>query len=462
MLSIGGDSYRLCDGLQRRSFLKIGGLALGGFALNELTLPQILEAQSTQRSTADSSLSHKSVIMVYLAGGPSQLETIDLKPEAPREIRGPCQPIESNVSGMGVCELLPRLSGMMDKFAVIRSVWGGPDQHVPFHCYTGRWQLRPQPTGGWPTFGSVSSKLQGPVHPSVPAYVDASPAAIGSPQYRNIYPSFLGVGHQPFRPEEESKHDMTLNNVGFDRLEARKGLLSEFDGFRRRAEVSGAMEGVDAFRQQAYGLLTSGKLAEAFDLQREDQRTLDRCGKGGPTHPNYQAPPKSGYHLLLARRLVEAGVRCVTVSCGAWDWHANGNAGGPVAKHVHNDLPMFDQAFSGLVEDIYSRGLDQDVTVIGWGEFGRTPRLNKNGGRDHWPGVGCAFVAGGGLRTGQIIGASDRHAAYPADRPVHFQEMLATIYHQLGIDVSTATVSDLQGRPHYLVDEGRQPIAELL
>ena len=461
MFSVGGGSYRFCDGLERRSFLKVGGLALGGMGIGGLSLPEILEAQASQKRAGRSSRSHPSVIMVYLAGGPSQLETVDMKPDAPREVRGPCQPIPSNVPGMDVCELLPRISKIMDKVAVIRSVCGGPDHHAPFHCYTGRWQMRPQPTGGWPTFGSVSSKLQGPVDPSVPAYVDASPLSAGSPQYKNIYPSFLGVGHGPFRPAEESQDDMTLNNVNFERLKNRKGLLAEFDRFRRRAEASGAMEGVDVFRQQAYGLLTSGKLAEAFDIEREDQRVLDRYGKGGPTHPNYQAPPKSGYHLVLARRLVEAGVRCVTVSYGAWDWHANGNAGGPVEKHVHDDLPMFDQAFSALVEDVYSRGLDRDVTVIGWGEFGRTPRLNKNGGRDHWPGVGCAFVAGGGLRTAQIIGASDRNAAYPADRPVHFQEMLATIYHQLGINVNTATVTDLHGRPHYLVDEGRQPIAEL-
>ncbi|MCZ6795968.1 MAG: DUF1501 domain-containing protein [Planctomycetota bacterium] len=438
-----------CDGLSRRSFLKIGGLSLGG-----LSLSQVLEAESRSGIRR----SHKAVIMVYLPGGPTQLDLVDLKPDAPLEIRGPFRPIATRVPGLQISELLPRTAAIMDRLVVIRSLVGSPNDHASFHCLSGR-PRSGQPRGGWPTLGSVVSRIQGATHPSVPPYVDANPR-MGYGLYRNAYPSFLGVGHSPFSPRGEARDDMVLEGVSLERLADRKGLLSSFDRFRHEVDSSGMMEGLDAFTKQAFGILTSGKLAEALDLRREDARVLERYGDGGPTTASFGGAPRNGHNLLLARRLVEAGARCVTVSFGAWDWH--GNRGGTLEKLAREDLPAFDQSFSALVEDLCQRGLDRDVSVVVWGEFGRTPRINKKGGRDHWPQVACAILAGGGVRTGQVLGKTDRHGAYAVERPVHLQEVFATLYHNLGIDVNTATVEDLSGRPRFLVDANRQPIRELL
>jgi len=200
--------------------------------------------------------------------------------------------------------------------------------------------------------------------------------------------------------------------------------------------------------------LTSSKLLEALDYQREDQKRIERYGKGDPK-PHGDAAPMLMEQFLVARRLVEAGVRVVTVAFGFWDYHGNN------FRNARRDLPMLDQGVTALVQDLHDRGLDKDVTVIVWGEFGRTPTINKDAGRDHWPRVSCALLAGGGMKTGQVIGSTDRLGGEAADRPVHFQEVFATLYHNMGIDVNKATVTDLSGRPHYLVD-GYQPIREVL
>lgn len=450
MLTILGDGARYCDGITRRNFLKIGGLAMGG-----ASLPQLLRAEALagQRS------SHKAVIMIFLSGGPPHQDLIDLKPEAPVEIRGEFSPISTNVPGIEICELLPRMASMMDKFAAIRSIVGSEGAHAAFQCLTARTH-NPQPPGGWPSLGSFVSKLQGPTQPSIPPSVSLSPKMITAPWADPGQPGFLGIAHAPFKPSAEGREDMVLNGVTLERLHDRQALLASFDRFRRDADKSGAMKGLDAFNQQALGILTSSRLAEALDLSREDQRVRDRYGYGSEKPAGYgDAGPLLNTYFLTARRLVEAGVRCVTLAYGRWDWH--GKPHGTTFENSREHMPMLDQGVTALIEDLHERGLDRDVSVIVWGEFGRTPKINAQGGRDHWPPVSCALLAGGGMRTGQVIGSTNRLGEYAKDRPVTFQEVFATLYHNLGIDVNAATVTDLAGRPQYLVDHV-QPIRELI
>jgi hypothetical protein len=238
-------------------------------------------------------------------------------------------------------------------------------------------------------------------------------------------------------------------------LADRKKLLTGFDNFRRDVDASGLMEGLDAFNEQAFGVLTSSKLLEALDLQKEDKKVVERYGKGDPKNRD-DGGPKLMEHFLIARRLVEAGARCVTLAFSRWDHHGD-NFGA-----LRQDLPLFDQGLSALIEDLHQRGLDKDVSVVVWGEFGRTPTINKDGGRDHWPRVSCAVLAGGGMKTGQVIGATDRLGGEASERPVQFGEVFATLYQNLGIDISKVTIPDLSGRPQYLVDAGCQPMPELV
>jgi uncharacterized protein (DUF1501 family) len=248
---------------------------------------------------------------------------------------------------------------------------------------------------------------------------------------------------------------MILNGITLDRLSDRRRLLTSFDRLRREVDVSGALEGVDTFQGQAFEMMTSHRLVEALDLEKEDAKVRERYGQG-TDRPQGDAAPRLPQQFLLARRLVEAGARVVTVSFSFWDWHGNAFASAKA------NFPDFDRGLSALVSDLHERGLDNEVAVIAWGEFGRTPVINKDGGRDHWPRVACALMAGGGFRTGQAIGATDRLGGEATERPVHFQEVFATLYHHLGIDAAHTTVDDLAGRPRYLVDEGVGPIVELL
>lgn len=444
MLTIYGNSSRFCDGISRRNFLRIGALGMGGLAL-----PQILQAESLSGIRR----SHKAIIMIYLPGGPPHQDTFDLKLGAPSEIRGEFKPIRTNVPGIQICEHLPRMAAMMDKLAVIRSMADARDDHTDFMCLTGRTKSN-QPPGGWPSFGAVISKVLGPTDSAVPPFIGLEPRMQHKP-YNAATPGFLGVGHQSFRPQGDGKNDMVLNGVTLDRLADRRALLEGFDRFRRDVDGSGLMEGLDAFNQQAFGVLTSSKLVEALDIQREDKRVLERYGKGDPkTHGD--AAPMLMEQFVMARRLVEAGARAVTVAFGFWDYHSNNH------KLCKEDLPLLDQGVTALVEDLHQRGLDKDVSVIVWGEFGRTPTINKDGGRDHWPKASCALLACGGMKTGQVIGATDRLGGEPNERPVLFGEVFATLYHNLGIDVNRVTINDLAGRPQYLVDGGCQPMKELV
>jgi hypothetical protein len=460
MLTIlGPQQSGFCDRLTRRSFLQIGGLALGGFGT--LSLPQILRAEQAAPSRlGGSAAAHKSVINIFLSGGPPHQDLVDLKPEAPSEIRGEFHPIATNVPGIEICELLPQLARMTDKLAIIRSLVGSEGRHAAFQCQTGR-RFANQIAGGWPSLGSHVSKLQGQVDPAVPACVGLAPKMITSTWADNGQPGFLGRAHAPFQPNAEGKADMVLNGANVDRLGSRKSLLTSFDTLRRDIDASGMLLGMDKFTEQAFGILTSSKLAEAIDLDREDPKLRDRYGRGSDKPAGYgDAGPLLNDYFLLARRLVEAGVRVVSLAYGRWDWH--GKPHGTTFENAREHFPMLDLALSALIEDLERRDLLDTTTVLVWGEFGRTPKINPNAGRDHWPEVACAILAGGGLRTGQVIGSTDRQAARPKDRPVTFQEVFATLYHSLGIDVNTATVTDLAGRPQYLVDDGTQPIRELV
>ena len=248
---------------------------------------------------------------------------------------------------------------------------------------------------------------------------------------------------------------MVLNGVTLDRLGDRQALLTGFDRFRREADSSGMMDGLDKFTEQAFGVLTSSRLMEALDIEKEDPKVRARYGKGDPNNRD-DGGPKLMEQFLMARRLVEAGTRCVTLAFSRWDHHGgNFNA-------CRQDMPMLDQGLSALFEDLHARGMEKDVSVVVWGEFGRTPKINKDAGRDHWPQVSCALLAGGGMRTGQVIGSTDRLGAEAKDRPVHFQEVFATLYHRLGIDVNQFTLPDLSGRPQYMVDRGYQPMREVI
>lgn len=452
MLNIlGRRQARHCDGHSRRHFLKIGGLALGG-----LSLPQLLQAQELSSAATGSRLSHKAVIMIYLSGGPSHQDMYDLKMDAPVEIRGSFRPIATNVPGIEICEHMPRLARMMDKVAVIRSLYGCPDQHASDLCLSG-YPIGPRGRqDNHPSLGAAVSKLHGPADLAVPPFIGLTIKTRHEPYCNPGSPGFLGTAHAPFQPDGEGMANMRLNGITLDRLRNRQALLASFDQFRRHVDRLEMYRSVDALSQKAFDVLTSSKLVEALDLEKEDPLVRDRYGRGS-ADPAFgeDAGPHWMDQFLMARRLVEAGARCVTLSFGSWDRH------GANFERLPIQLARFDQGITALVEDLHQRGLDQDVSVVAWGEFGRTPRINKNGGRDHWPQVSCGLLAGGGMRVGQVIGSTNRLGEVPHDRPVHYQEVFATLYHRLGIDVANATIPDQAGRPQYLVDR-REPIRELI
>jgi hypothetical protein len=445
MLSISGNTpSRFCDGVSRRGFLRLGALGLGG-----LTMPQLLKAEAAQKSAGK-----KAIIMIFLPGGPPHQDMWDLKMDAPADIRGEFRPIKTKVPGIEICELFPKMAAMMDKFSIIRSVVGSTGQHAAEQCLTGR-SNQNMPAGGWPSIGAVMSKIHGQGAPGVPAFVGLSPKMGHGPWADPGRAGFLGPAHSPFQPNGGGASDLTLNNITLDRLADRKALLASFDNMRRDVDASGMIGAMDAFQQQAMGVLTSSRLAEALNLDKEDKAVRARYG-GGSMKCRDDGGPECPEQFLMARRLVEAGVRCVTVGFNRWDWHSN-NFG--QARQV---FPQLDNGLTALVEDLHSSGLDKDVSVVVWGEFGRTPQISKDAGRDHWPRVSCAALACGGMQHGQVIGSTDRLGGEPASRPVDFQEVFATLYHAAGIDTKTATVNDLGGRPRYLVEEQFKPMPELV
>jgi hypothetical protein len=268
-------------------------------------------------------------------------------------------------------------------------------------------------------------------------------------------PGFLGPSFAPFQPNGGGAGDMVLKDVSLDRLNDRRALLASFDTFRRECDASGQFGAMDVFTEQAFGVLTSSRLAEALNLDAEDPKVRARYG-GGTMKCRDDGGPECPEQFLLARRLVQAGVRCVTLGFNRWDWHGN------TFGQSRQVFPQLDAGLSSLVDDLHRLGLDKEVSVVVWGEFGRTPQINKDAGRDHWPRVSCGLLAGGGMRHGQVIGATDRLGGEAVERPVDFQEVFATLYHNLGIDVRSTTIPDLTGRPRFLVDEAFRPMPELV
>jgi hypothetical protein len=447
MLTIYGRANSYCDGISRRSFLQIGALGLGSSAL---TLADLFRAEAK----AGSSSRHKAVIHIFLGGGPPHQDMWEIKTEAPVEIRGEFKPIATRVPGIQIGEVFPRIAAIMDKCVVIRSMVGAQDRHAAELCLTGWPHNSLANMGGRPSLGAVLARLQGPVDPSVPPFVGLAARTQHVPWSDPGQTGFLGPTYAPFKPDGPGMANLKLNGITLDQLANRRKLMTSFDNLRRELDASGSMAAIDANVERALGVLTSSKLLDALDVSKEPEKVRARYGDGKPYKYQFDGAPTVNDHLLLARRLVEAGVRCVTLSYGRWDSHSKN------FDLVRDHGSKLDQGFSALVEDLDARGMLNDVTVIAWGEFGRTPRINKDAGRDHWPQVSCALLAGGGMRTGQAIGATNRLGEYAVARPVTFPEVVATLYHNLGIDLSTTMLNDPTGRPQHLVEA--VPMKELV
>jgi hypothetical protein len=429
MLTFLGRPQRFCDGLNRRNFMKIGAFGAG------VTLADVLRAQAAKKAGSPSAAvsTPKSAIMVYLPGGPSHMDMWDLKPDAPAEFRGEFSPISTSVSGVRVSEHFPLQAKMWDKLAVVRSLVS-VDEHSDSLVMTG-YSENANRTAGHPSFGSVVSKLRGETG-DVPPFVALRGMSIGTE------PGFLGVAHRPFSPEGPSKENLRLaQGVTTARMDDRKDLLASFDTVRRDLDTKGTLSGMDSFNQRAFDMIAGGTVRKALDLKNEDPRVKERY--------------KGVEQFLTARRLVEAGVGCVTLSYGGWDTHENNFV------QLRKQLPNLDRGIANLVNDLHDRGLSDDVVVVVWGEFGRTPKINSNNaGRDHWSPVMSALVAGGGLKMGQAIGSSSARGEYPKDRPYKVPHLLATLYKAMGIDPAT-TFPNGSGRPVYVLDD-RDLVTELV
>jgi hypothetical protein len=425
MLTLWGNRQRFCDGISRRNFLKIGAFGAS------LTLADVLRQRAAAGVT---STARKSAIMIYLPGGPSHLDMYDLKPDAPKEFRGEFKPIATNVPGVQICEHFPLQARMWDKLAVVRSVVS-VDEHSDSLVMTG-YSENTNRTAHHPSFGAVMSKLRGSAN-DIPPYVSLR----GMSRY-GTDPGYLGVAHRPFTPDGPGFQNLRLaNGINMDRMEDRKNLLSSFDEVRRDIDATGTMKGIDAFTTRAFDMIASGAVRKALDLTREEPRSRDRY--------------KGIEQFLMARRLVESGVGCVTLSIGGWDTHSSN------FKTLSKQLPQVDRGIANLIQDLHDRGMENDVVTVMWGEFGRTPKINGNdGGRDHWGPVMSAMVAGGGLKMGQAVGVTSARGEYAKDRRVTASQVLSTLYHAMGIDPSQ-TFPNGSGRPMYILDD-REPISELI
>jgi hypothetical protein len=421
MLTLWGSKQRFCHGITRRNFLQIGAFGAG------LSLAGMLRAATGGNSST------KSAIMIYLPGGPSHMDMYDLKPDAPKEFRGEFKPIQTNVPGVQICELFPRQAKMWDKLACVRSIVS-VDEHSDSLVMTG-YSENSNRTAQHPSFGSVMSKVRGGNN-DIPPFVSLRGMS------RGTEPGFLGVAHRPFTPYGEGIRNLKYaTGIDTTRVDDRKTLLTSFDELRRDIDATGTMKGIDTFTTRAFDMVASGAVRKAIDLSREDPRTRDRY--------------KGIEQFLTARRLVEAGVGCVTLSIGGWDTHSSN------FKTLRQQLPQVDRGIAALIQDLHDRGLDKDVVTVMWGEFGRTPKINgSDGGRDHWGPVMSALVAGGGLKMGQAIGSSSSRGEYPRDRRVTVPQVLSTLYKAVGID-SSKTFPNGSGRPMYILDD-RELVKELV
>lgn len=373
--------------------------------------------------------------MIYLPGGPSTIDMYDMKPEAPAEFRGEFKPINTNVSGIQICEHFPMQAKMMDKLSIVRSLVAN-DEHSDSYVMTGYTEQvnRAATQGQHPSFGSVMSKLRAG-QTDIPPFVSLRGMSLG------CEPGFLGVAHRAFTSEGPGLDNLKLRGNTVAKLEDRKNLLASFDTIRRDIDKGTTMGGMDAFTGRAFEMISTGTVHKALDLKNEDPRVLDRY--------------KNVESFLKARRLIEAGVGCVTLSYGGWDTHSNN------FKTLKQQLPELDRGIANLIQDLHDRGMEDDVVTVVWGEFGRTPKINStDAGRDHWSPAMSALVAGGGLKMGQVVGSTNARAEYPKDRPYKVPQLLSTLYHAVGIDPAM-TFPDGTGRPMYIL-ENREPVTELL
>lgn len=453
-LTLSGGHQSFCDGVSRRNFLKVGALGVGGLGLADLLR---LRGQASPHVS-----SFKSVIMICLPGGPSHLEMYDMKPEAPVEYRGQFSPIQTNVPGLDICELMPLQAKIADKFAIVRNLTFLQGDHQMHEVYTGfpaapRAPLMSPPQR--PAFGSIVSKLS-KERMLLPNYI-----SLQRHPYSEV-PMYLGTAHAPFEPQGPFLANLELKKgEGRNRLDDRQTLRGAFDHIRRDLDASGQVESLDYFHRQALEMLTSAKVREAFDVEQEPAPVRDLYG---PDHKFYW-PYQTGHtwhgsRFLLARRLAEAGVPVITVAEGGWDDHGKVNAASPVGnifERMKEKLPVYDRSIYALLTDIHQRGLDRDIAVVVWGEFGRTPRVNFAAGRDHWVNAGFAMFAGGGFRTGQAIGKTDARGERPVNRGYNPQNVFSTLYHFLGINPDLATYQHPSGRPMHLLDDTNR-ITELL
>jgi Protein of unknown function (DUF1501) len=449
----------VCAGpVSRREFLRVGMLALGG-----LSLPQLLAA----RAASGQSGLETSVILFWMWGGPSQLETYDPKPNASSDYRGPFRPIRTPVAGMDICELFPLQARLGHKISLIRSLHHTMSAHNDgsIEVLTGKTPSRPDPTSQahseHPDFGMITSRIRG-------LRADGLPHYIGIPRQPFMTgPAYLGLNHKAFQTGDPSAanyappHLALAGGIATQQFSDRQTLLNRFDDLRRELDVSGAFEGSDKLRSTALHMLTNARIVDAFDIRKEDPRLRDRYGRH-----------LWGQSCLLARRLAEAGASVITIDALApqlrtplyfsWDDHANAQPGWDLATGMRWRAPFMDQALSALIEDIGDRGLDRQVLVVALGEFGRTPRISRANnctGRDHWPDAQSALISGGGLRMGQVVGATNAEGAYPKERPLSPKDLLATLYRHLGIDYRR-DFKDFSGRPIPILSEG-EPIQEL-
>jgi uncharacterized protein (DUF1501 family) len=442
-----------CPGtLPRRSFVRFGAAGM--------TVPELLRSQaSVAGHAASATLSSKSMIVLWLWGGPSHLETFDLKPDAPSEYRGEFRPIHTNVPGIEISEYLPRIASLADRFSLIRSLSHESPGHVnSTHTlvtgYPGDLNEIPPYRPSHPNAWSVITRLLGEKRPGLPTHVANHVRYDGA--------AYLGGGLDPFLVKGDPNSpdfkvpNLIPNGVTSDRFSNRLDLLAQLDHLRRDLDRSGQMSAIDQFSHKAASMLTSHAAREAFNLEAEDRTTRDRYGRN-----------IIGQHCLLARRLVEAGVRLVTVDfpyvpgqkARSWDDHASV---WNIFEEMKLRLPVLDQVVSALITDLADRGLDKDVLLLVMGEMSHTPRLsNFNGqpGRDHWGRAMSVFMSGGGLRMGQVVGSTNFKGEEPQSRPVTPNEFLATLYHAMGVPLDTQ-FEDFSGRPIPIVPNGR-PIAEL-
>jgi hypothetical protein len=431
------------NGVNRRDVLQVGTLALGG-----LTLADLLRLRA-----AASPVPSKSVVMIHLSGGPSHLDTYDMKPLAPAEYRGEFQPIATNVPGVEICELMPMQARLADKFAILRGAQIA-NLHTGNMFYSGfPWQETPRASvpgeARRPAIGSVVSRLR-PGRKEIPPYVSIE----NNPDWERAY--YLGVEYEPVRVGGSSPREAIDNlgrnrDISITRLDDRHRLLDGLDVARRDLELDQAARGIDRFQEKALDIITSTRVRDAFDLEKEPKETRERYGEG-----SYRHGPHPGRSLLLARRLIEAGVSVVTVGVHGWDTHSHN------FSSLREMLPVLDRALHSLMSDLIERGMLDDVMIVMGGEFGRTPRIGDQtpDGRGHWPEAGMLWVAGGGLRTGQIVGATDARGEAVVGSPIGMKSVLATVYRTLGIDPAE-TIVDHNGRPQVILDES-EPLSALL